>query len=330
MTVRLVQCLDLDVDDKKTYNTTARAKRFAKLAEEHVGETEMPVAVQKYLMARMIATRPGEFHAATQGETIKMAKTGQHIKTGAMTTLRSLAREHDWLDMSKAERAEAREIANKQDGNSELEPSLTAVEANWNAKWNNGHWDPDYFRNYLVDQTAAADVWTLVEEDIFIVTDKRRRVVFANVEKLSQILFGDEFPQLIDRAIDLWSFYHPLPRPETSRHVVDRYVRRMHPELEPSKSNVETLQNAKMAVAHYGYWSVKGDPHGKFILPTQDTRGNRTHDSDLGRSYFSDSQKPCLEGRRKSSGFLSSHWTKTTTESVSRYSTICLTTQSSL
>jgi hypothetical protein len=30
--------------------------------------------------------------------------------------------------------------------------------------------------------------------------------------------------------------------------------------LDPSKATVETLPNAKMAVAHYGCWSHKGDP----------------------------------------------------------------------
>lgn len=241
----------------------------------------MPVAVQKYFMARILAKGQDGFLAAIEHETTTMSKTGGHTKTGPMATLRSLAREQYWLDMSKAERTDAREAAKSQDSNSELEPSLAVVEANWNAKWNNGRWDPDYFPNYLVDQTAAEKLWTLVDEDIFIVTDENRRVVFANIEKLSQILFGEEVTQLMDRAIDLWSFYHPLPRPETSRHVVDRYVRRKHPELDPSKCTVETLQNAKMAVAHYGCWSLKGDPHGKSICQTADTRGVKTHNPEL-------------------------------------------------
>ncbi|KAK1828768.1 hypothetical protein QBC39DRAFT_374367 [Podospora conica] len=285
-TVRLIQCLDLDVMDKQTFSTSARAQRHAELAEEQVGEAQMPVAVQQYLMAGILAERQDEFSAAIDNETATMTKTGEHTRNGKLATLRSLAREKYWLDMSKAERAEAREKADSQEVEANLEASLATVKANWNAKWNNGHYDPDYFRNYLADQTAAAELWTLVEEDIFIVTDKHRRVVFANIEKLSQILFGDEVTQLIDRAIDLWSFYHPLPRPETSRHVVDRYVRRKHPELDPSKCTVETLQNAKMAVAHYGCWSRKGDPHGKFICATMDTRGLKTHSPELFSIMF--------------------------------------------
>jgi len=84
-------------------------------------------------------------------------------------------------------------------------------------------------------------------------------------------MFGDEVLDLLDRAIDLWSFYNGLPLPESSRHVVDTYIRRIHPELDPSKATVETLPNAKMAVAHYGCWARKGDPHGRNIALTVDT-----------------------------------------------------------
>lgn len=105
----------------------------------------MPVAVQKYIMARILAKGQDGFRAAIENETTTMSKTGEHTKTGTMATLQSLAREQYWLDMSKSERAEAREAANSQDANSDLEPSVAVVEANWNAKWNNGRWIPITF-----------------------------------------------------------------------------------------------------------------------------------------------------------------------------------------
>jgi hypothetical protein len=97
--------------------------------------------------------------------------------------------------------------------------------------------------------------------------------VFANIENIVHLLYGAEALDLLDRAIDLWSFYTAIPFPETSRHVVDRYVRRIHPELDPSKATVDTLPNAKMAVGHYGCWAHKGDPHGRNIWRTRDTVG---------------------------------------------------------
>lgn len=56
----------------------------------------------------------------------------------------------------------------------------------------------------------------------------------------------------MSECIDMFSFYAPMPRPETKQHIVDRYMRRIHPELDPSKATVTGLPQAKMAVAHYG------------------------------------------------------------------------------
>lgn len=49
-----------------------------------------------------------------------------------------------------------------------------------------------------------------------------------------------------------------------------------------------------MAVAHYGCWSVKGDPHGKIIRQTKDTRGVKTDDNDLFGVMFSRFAKAVL------------------------------------
>lgn len=87
------------------------------------------MAVQKYIMARILAKGQDGFRAAIENETTTMSRTGEHTKTGTMATLRSLAREQYRLDMSKSERAEAREAANGQDANSDLEPSVAVVEA---------------------------------------------------------------------------------------------------------------------------------------------------------------------------------------------------------
>jgi hypothetical protein len=55
--------------NSSTYNASARAKRSAKLAEEQVGDAEMPVAVQKYLMARILAKGQDGFRVAVDNET---------------------------------------------------------------------------------------------------------------------------------------------------------------------------------------------------------------------------------------------------------------------
>jgi hypothetical protein len=128
---------------------------------------------------------------------------------------------------------------------------IDLVGANWQSGRNNGARDPDYFRQYLRDQQAATHVWKTVAEDILVVADKNRQVLFASFDKLGQFLYGKEVVDLITRALDMWSFYAPIPAPETARHVIDNYIRRIHPELDSPKATVEQLPNAKVAVAHY-------------------------------------------------------------------------------
>lgn len=161
-----------------------------------------------------------------------------------------------------------------------LERYLQTIKENWfEAWWKNDHNDPEYFENFLRDQECARSVWPLNDEEIFLVVDNLK-VVVANIEGMCQLLFGEETLDLLDRAIDLWSYYWPLPLPETSRHVVDRCVRRQHPELDPAAATIETLPNAKMAVAHYGCWARQNDPQGRVIQPTLDTSFGRCNHSD--------------------------------------------------
>jgi hypothetical protein len=174
--------------------------------------------------------------------------------------------------MSPEQREAARQecTGSPSDGNPTFQSQLAVIKRNWYDGWKSEKRFPDFFRSYVVDQRAAENVWEYVKEDIFVVVDRNSQV-FANVEHLAQLLFGEHTTQVLERCLDMWSFFVPLPFPESMRHVVDNYIRKIHPELDPSKATVETLQNAKMAVAHYGCWAAKGDPHGRFIKQTHDT-----------------------------------------------------------
>ncbi|EOO01548.1 hypothetical protein UCRPA7_2941 [Phaeoacremonium minimum UCRPA7] len=270
-TVCLVHAKELDKTDKKSYDNSTRAKASTMGMANAFSEKPMPIEIQQYLMAKILSENPAAYNDQIGKETCGDSKQSRDANKSIFASLRSLAREMYWLDMTPIERAEIQDAAGAAGTTSELGTCLQVIQSNWFPKWNNGHWDADHFRNYLTDQTAAENVWGLIQEDIFIVVDKNLQVVFANIEKLADLLFGHDVVDLLERAIDLWSFYNPLPFPETSRHVVDRYVRRIHPELDPSKATVETLPNAKMAVAHYGCWAHKGDPQGRNIWPTKDS-----------------------------------------------------------
>lgn len=279
--IRLMVAKDLDVTDAKSYNTSNRAKLSAEKSQQILHEETMPIYVQQYLMARLLRDRSKDFQdRAAKANEKRLASGLSRIRRTAENSvfaeLRALAREEYWLVMSKDERAQLKEIAqliaSTPSLDATLSPALDMVKVNWYEMfWKGNHNDPDFFENFLRDQTSARSIWLLAADDIFIVVDKHRKIVAANVEKLCQLLFGEEVHDLLDRAIDLWAFYCPLPFPATKRHVVDDYIRRLHPELDPAKATVETLANAKMAVAHFGCWSLQNDPQGRMIRPTWDT-----------------------------------------------------------
>ncbi|KAI1079809.1 hypothetical protein F5B20DRAFT_153164 [Whalleya microplaca] len=276
-TVRLMHAKDLDKDTKDSYNKSNRAKHAKSKIDEILDEPSMPVEVQKLLMASMMRERATKLVKAE-------ARPCQYGK-GFFETLRSDAREHYWLGMDRSQRESYRVEASRQP-DPDTEEYLTIIKANWKPAWQNGRYDTDYFRRYLADQVSAKQIWELVEEDIFIVTDKHRRVVFASIERLAQLLFGRDISGLLERALDNWSFFTPLPLPESTRHVVDRYIRKLHPVLNPETASVEKLPMAKMAIAHYGCWSQKGDRNARRVQQTLDSTFMRCAAQSNSRSLF--------------------------------------------
>ncbi|KAK8048601.1 hypothetical protein PG994_010331 [Apiospora phragmitis] len=174
-----------------------------------------------------------------------------------------------------------RDVAGLQQDHPELEPVLSVIRSNWQQAWNNGRYDIDYFRSYLIDSSTPESVWKMLEDDLFIVLDQNRRLVFVNCENLIQSLYGNEVFDKFIRAIDLMKFYTAIPRPETKRHAIDRYILQKHPELVPGLATIQTLPNAKMGVAHYGCWSMKGDWHSRNIWRTKDTGVRQSFEGEL-------------------------------------------------
>lgn len=89
----------------------------------------------------------------------------------------------------------------------------------------------------------------------------------ANIRGICQLLFKEKITNLLDRAIDLWSYSCPLPLPETSKHIVDHYIYRQHPELDPESAIIEDRPNARMAVAQYDCWTCQSDSQGHVTQP---------------------------------------------------------------
>jgi hypothetical protein len=276
-TVRLMQAKDIDVNDPTSYNKTNRARVSNEKTRSIVPEPAMKISVQQYLVAKHLATSHGQKLAKEHREEKSSEDSDEmdDLDIDLLEKLRALAQEEYWLLSTETEREGCNNAVEKPHvfHPPKLQTALHLVQAAWPRKWDNGRYDPDFFRNYLQDQGAAAGAfWHLIDEDVFIVTDAHRRIVFANVENLGHLMLGEEGLRTLYRCADMWAFFTPLPLPETARHVVDSHIRRIHPELDPAKATVATLPNARMAVAHYGCWAARGDREGRRICRTYDAR----------------------------------------------------------
>lgn len=273
MTVRIMQMHDIDLKIPATFKTCARAIGSEKKIEEIFPELPMPIKAQQCMMAQDLQA---------SGD-ILPEKEGPREKRMAM--LRASCQERFWTQLSPSERNNLNQVS--EEPSSDLKPALTEIKKFWPSRWNNGRFDLDHYRQYLRDHVAAEKIWELVEEDIFIITDSHMRVLFVNVENLGQLLFGQEAMDLMQRTIDLWSFFTPLPRPEDQRHVVDNYVRKIHPELDVSRATVDQLPRAKMCIAHLGCWASRpGDRQGRWMLRTSDSNFNRNNTMGFSQTLF--------------------------------------------
>ncbi|KAI7777672.1 hypothetical protein LA080_003165 [Diaporthe eres] len=329
--VRLMQAKDVDVDDPKSYGTTQRAASSAAEAKQYTRGPPMTVELQQDLMAlaivekdewkelnkrkEAISLKQEELQSADLGEESRRKKSTQLRKdtnkynnhcVKFFLNLRDATREDYWLLKTPVQREQVRNASQSADlaEDQGFCSNLDTIKENWRPHWNSPRLAKDFFHHYLIDQTAAEHAWTLVEEDIFVITDKKRQVVFANLEKAGELLFGKEAMEVLVRCLDMWKFFSPLPAPESWRHVVDNLIRRQHSELDPSAVTIEHLANAVMAVAHYGCWSHKLDSHGKKIMRTMDAKFGRTPLAEYPNAVFPDFAKAALGMASKITRFL--------------------------
>ncbi|KAK8017791.1 hypothetical protein PG993_014117 [Apiospora rasikravindrae] len=245
LSVRLMHCKDVDLQQKRPFEGTKRYRDALDAAKAAFDEAPMSIQIQQLVMAQRVLRVEGNLAAA-------LAVADQ---------------EEFWLDWTENERNVLRQTMD-QAQSADVERLLAVIRDSWSPRWNNGRWDPDFFRHYLADTRAAESAWPLVGVDLLVVTDRHRRVIFATLERAAQLLYGKDLTRKLADTIDMWSFFTPLPLPESKRHVVDRYIRRIHPELDPAR--------AKMAVAHYGCWGEAGHPDGMDVYKSKDSRFTRS------------------------------------------------------
>ncbi|RYP61581.1 hypothetical protein DL770_009758 [Monosporascus sp. CRB-9-2] len=274
VSVRLMQCHDIDKSDGSSYGRTIRASMSRAHTTSQLDDPPMTKELTQHIMARLLSkgkSSPGFFYE-----------------------LRKAAQEEYWYHMSSEERAATRQESALPSNDAQFASNLETVRRNWQRPWNSSVRHPDYFRIYRLDQMAAENVWELVEEDVFVVLDTNRQAVFANAENLCQLLWGKHLSEVLVRCFDMRAYFTPLPAPDSCRHATDNYVRKAHPELDMSKATVATLPHARMCVAHYGSWASQNDPHGRRIMRTMDTRFARGGDQNFSMELFAQFSRTAL------------------------------------
>ncbi|RYP80092.1 hypothetical protein DL770_006375 [Monosporascus sp. CRB-9-2] len=136
------------------------------------------------------------------------------------------------------------------------------------------------------DEDFFTDLRSTAQERYWLLMTRDEREQCREDHTCRQERVATYATRLLARALDMWSYFTPLPFPETRRHVVDKYIMRVHPELDMERATVEQLPNTKMAVAHYGCWSRGGDPHGRRVFRTSDAVFSRSQELDNCRWLF--------------------------------------------
>lgn len=274
--VRVIHAKDLEPDERGSYlaslEQSKRCRRAKERLKELFQEDGLTVPAQQYVMAQILMDERRQWPPAPKDQ------------TEFLTRLRADADGRYWLEMSNEDRNRIKAASTSPD--SALAPFITRLQQSWPPSWNLGHRDPDMFRRYARDQVGIEKVWKTVGEDVLIVLDRNKKLVFSNFVGLTQALFNQEVVDLLARALDMWSFYTPLPAPESKRHSVDHYIRKIHPELDMEKATVADLPKAKKAVVHYGTYAMAGYMDGRRICLTQDSKFSRSLDQENSEALF--------------------------------------------
>ncbi|RYP62923.1 hypothetical protein DL769_007128 [Monosporascus sp. CRB-8-3] len=292
VSVRLMQCHDIDKSDESSYGRTIRASLSRAHTTSQLDDPPMTKELTQHIMAKVLGKGKSSLGIIEDEDPDNIkngpSNSGHTDRTcgGFFYELRKAAQEEYWYHMSSEERAASRQESTLPSNDAEFASNLETVLKNWQQPWNSSVWHPDYFRIYRLDQMAAENVWELIEEDVFVVLDINRQVVFANAENLCQLLWGKHLSEVLVRCFDMWAYFTPLPAPDSCRHATDNYVRKAHPELDMSKATVATLPNARICVAHYGSWASQNDPHGRRIVRTMDTCFARGGDQNFSMELF--------------------------------------------
>ena len=279
--VRIMMLRDVSYKDKGSYSKTARAKRVDKLSYVKMTAIEPPMgrAVENLLMAQRI--HHGKAPKMPMHRQTKSRPEPSENRKSWYRAMRHDACRAFWVKTTREQRDAMR--AEAQDPPSEINALLHQI------KQEDKSHTTDPFWEHQRDETAAADtsIYELVDKDIMLILDSSFEPVLCRFGNLFDLLYGEYEVAKVEEAVRKWTSLPPLPLPDTSRHMVNDYIRdTKHPEMDLEKTKtLDELEQRQQCVVHYGTWAMKGRHNPDMVWRTPDTKLVRGHPSKVVENY---------------------------------------------
>lgn len=289
--LRYMRLLDVSYKDKTSYKQATRAQRVDKLSETKMTIAEPPMGrqVESYLMAgrihrgeapKMPMHRPNETNPQGSEDRKKWYKKMRHEACRAF-----------WAKTTRQQRDTIHAEAQKPP--QELLPLIQQIQQEDRSHTNDPFWA------YQQDELAAADteIYERIDQDILLVLDMNSEPLLCKFKSLFHFLYGGYEVDKVEEALRKWASLPPLPIPETSRHMVDDFIRATkHPEMDLEKATtLEEIEQRQQCVVHYGTWAMKGRHSPSMVWRTPDTKLVRGHPKKVFEDYV-DNLMPTFTG----------------------------------
>lgn len=252
--LRIWQLKDVGCRDKKSYTEAGRARAVHEASEQWMTNEIEPIMgrdVEDLMMAQQIQRGQAPripMHRVSKDNPNPAENRKKWYKEMRLESCRQF-----WVKTTREERDEWREKAKTPSAELKNTHLLDQIRTEDKSRSVDSYW------TYQRDEAAASQgsIYSRVTEDIIIVFDKNSEVLLCRFRGLFRFLYGNAVNK-VDKAVRQWSSMPPLPVPDTSRHMVDDFIRQKHPELDLEKARtLEELNQRHQCVVHYGTWASK-------------------------------------------------------------------------
>ncbi|RYP32603.1 hypothetical protein DL767_005108 [Monosporascus sp. MG133] len=265
--VRYIKLHDVCYKDKDSYRKAKRAKKVAELSDAKMYAVESPMGrdIENFLMAQRIHS--GKAPEVPMHRPTPTNPQGSENRKSWYKMMRGDACRAFWVKTTRCQRDAMRTEA--------LNPPKEILSLIKQIRDDDNSHTKDHFWSYQRDEAAAADteIYEVVNKDILLVVDKNSELLLCKFKGLFHFLYGEYEVDKVEEAVRKWASLPPLPLPETSRHMVDDFIRdTKHPEMDLEKATtLEEIEQRQQCVVHYGTWAMKGRHNPDRVWSTVDT-----------------------------------------------------------